>query len=188
MCYEIIYSIKFSIYILYVRAYGDSGIFCWIDIYTIYKRYFIKKVLLNYYITLWFLLLVNIFFIVKIKITLKRNKIKNEIYEHLIKYPRLLVLFSIPTSFNVLYRIFHKNEEITAMVYMQVIFESCLGVFINVVFITSPWINQSIANIITSYRNKDSINNLMPIREVTKNNPFDVKEGDDSILDKTKKN
>ncbi len=49
----------FSIYLLITRGYGNSGIFCWIDIYTVYRRNFIKNVILNYYITIWFLLLIN---------------------------------------------------------------------------------------------------------------------------------
>ena len=39
---------------------------------------------------------------------------------------------------------------------------------INIIFITSPWIKQSIVGIIHSYKNKDDFNTLMPIREATK--------------------
>ena len=155
----------FSIYLLITRGYGNSGIFCWIDIYTVYRRNFIKKVILNYYITIWFLLLINLFFIVKIKATLKKNKIKNEIYDHLIKYPIILIISAFPTTFNVLYRIFNKNKKIVFFVYLQVIFESCFGMIINIIFITSPWIKQSIVGLIVSYKNKeDDFNNIMPIK------------------------
>jgi len=156
----------FSIYILVTQAYGSSRFYCWVDIYTIYKRNFIKKVLLNYYITIWFLLLINLFFVIKIKVTLRKNKIKNEIYEHLIKYPIILLISAFPTTINGLYRIFNKNKEISFFIYLQIIFESCFGMVINLIFISSPWIKQSIVGLIISYRNKEnSFDNLMPIRD-----------------------
>ena len=174
----------FSIYILLTKAYGSSGIFCWIDIYTLYKRNFVKKVILNYYITIWFLLLINLFFIIKIKVTLRRNKIKNEIYDHLIKYPIILIIFSLPTTFNVLYRIFHQNKEITFFIYLQIIFESCFGMIINVIFISSPWIKQSLLGLISTYQNKDDFNSIMPIREGTKYSASSERETNDFIKDK----
>ncbi len=49
--------------------------------------------------------------------------------------------------------------------YLQVIFESCFGMIINIIFITSPWIKQSIVGLIVSYKNKeDDFNNIMPIK------------------------
>ena len=176
----------FSIYIILTKSYGNSGIFCWIDIKTSYKRNFIKKVILNYYITIWFLLLMNLFFIVKIKVTLKKNKIKNEIYEHLIKYPIILLISAFPTTFNVLYRIFNKNQQITFFVYLQIIFESCFGMVINIIFITSPWIKQSIVGLIHSYKNKDDFNTLMPIREETRYSNTITEEA--NYFNKDKKN
>lgn len=167
----------FSIYLLLMKGYGNSGIFCWIDIYTLYRRSFIKKVILNYYITIWFLLLINLFFIVKIKVTLIKNKIKNEIYEHLIKYPIILLISAFPTTFNVLYRIFNRNQQLEVFIYLQIIFESCFGMVINIIFITSPWIKQSIVGFIVSYKNKEEdFNNIMPIREGTKFSSLSEKE------------
>ena len=174
----------FSIYILLTKGYGNSGIFCWIDIYTLYRRNHIKKVILNYYITIWFLLFINLFFIIKIKVTLKKNKIKNEIYEHLIKYPIILLICSLPTTFNVLYRIFHKNKQIDTLIYLQIIFESCFGMIINVIFLTSPWIQQSIVGLINSYKNKEDFNSLMPIREETKYSSSSGRETLNSYKDK----
>ena len=176
----------FSIYITIIKAYGNSGIFCWIDIYTLYRRAFIKKVIINYYITIWFLLFINLFFIVKIKVTLKKNKIKNEIYDHLIKYPIILLISSFPTTFNVLYRIFNKNKHINFFVYLQIIFESCFGMVINIIFLTSPWIQQSIVGLINNYRNIEDMNSLMPIREETKFSSS-LSERDTSIFNKEKK-
>jgi hypothetical protein len=119
----------------------------------------------------------NLFFIVKIKVTLKKNKIKNEIYDHLIKYPIILLISAFPTTFNVLYRIFNKNKKIEIFVYLQVIFESCFGMIINIIFITSPWIKQSIVGLIVNYKIKeDDFNNIMPIREATKFSTLEEKE------------
>jgi hypothetical protein len=119
----------------------------------------------------------NLFFIVKIKVTLKKNKIKNEIYDHLIKYPIILLISAFPTTFNVLYRIFNKNKKIEIFVYLQVIFESCFGMIINIIFITSPWIKQSIVGLIVNYKIKeDDFNNIMPIREATKYSTLEEKE------------
>ena len=110
----------------------------------------------------------NLFFIVKIKVTLRKNKIKNEIYDHLIKYPIILIISSFPTTFNVLYRIFNKNKQIDFFIYLQIIFESCFGMVINIIFLTSPWIQQSIVGVINSYKNTEDFNNLITIREETK--------------------
>ena len=162
------FPLVFSIYLILTKAYGSSGIFCWINFMSSYRRNFLKKVILNYYITIWFLLLMNLFFVVKIKVTLKKNKIKNEIYEHLIKYPIILLISSFPTTFNVLYRIFNKNNQNIVFAYLQIIFESSFGMIINIIFITSPWIRQSVVGLINSYKNKDDFNSLMPIREETK--------------------
>ena len=174
----------FSIYILLTKGYGNSGIFCWIDIYTLYRRNHIKRVLLNYYITIWFLLLINLFFIIKVKVTLKKNKIKNEIYDHLIKYPIILLICSFPTTFNVMYRILNKNKQINAFIYLQIIFESCFGMIINVIFLTSPWIQQSIVGLINSYKNKEDFNSLMPIREESKYSSSSGRETLNSYKDK----
>ena len=179
------FPLVFSIYLILTKSYGNSGIFCWINFMSSYRRNFLKKVILNYYITIWFLLLMNLFFVVKIKVTLKKNKIKNEIYEHLIKYPIILLISSFPTTFNVLYRIFNKNNQNIVFAYLQIIFESSFGMIINIIFITSPWIRQSVFGLINSYKNKDDFNSLMPIREETKySSSLNEKETNDFDKDK----
>ena len=61
--------------------------------------------------------------------------------------------------------------------YLQVIFESCFGMIINIIFITSPWIKQSIVGLIVNYKIKeDDFNNIMPIREATKFSTLEEKE------------
>ena len=55
------FPLAFSIYLLITKGYGNSGIFCWIDINTVYRRTFIKMVILNYYITIWFFLLMDLY-------------------------------------------------------------------------------------------------------------------------------
>ena len=160
------FPLVFSIYILLTKSHGTSLVFCWINIYTLYKKNHIKKVVLNYYITIWFLLFMNLFFIVKVKVMMRKNKIKNEIYEHLMKYPIILIIFSIPGTFNMLYRIMSNKNDVEFMLFFQVICESCFGIVINIYFITSPWIKQSIVSVIKN-QNKEEINKLMPIREAT---------------------
>ena len=157
------FPLVFSIYIILTKSHGVGGIFCWIDIYTIYKRSHIKKVIMNYYITIWFLLFINLFFVIKIKVMMKKNKIRNEINEHLIKYPIILIICSIPGTVNVIYRIMNNNKEITAIIYMKVILESCFGAAINIYFITSPWIKQSIISCIKDRNEDDISDNIMPI-------------------------
>ena len=161
------FPLVFSIYILLTKSHGNSIVFCWINIYTLYKKSHIRKVILNYYITIWFLLILNLFFIIKIKVMMKKNKIKNEIYEHLIKYPIILIIFSIPGSFNSLYRLFPNYKDVDAMIFLQIICDSCFGMVLNIYFITSPWIKQSIVGVIKN-QNKDEINKLLPIREATR--------------------
>ena len=155
----------FSLYIILTKAHGSSVVFCWINIYTLYKKNQVKKVVLNYYITIWFLLLMNLFFVVKIKVMMKKNKIKNEIYQHLIIYPIILIILSIPGTFNALYRVIKNNEDIAVMLFLQVIAESCFGMVLNIYFITSPWIKQSIVGMIKN-QNKEEFDSLMPLGDL----------------------
>ena len=160
----------FSIYIILTKSHGSSLVFCWINIYTLYKKNLIKKVVLNYYITIWFLLFLNLFFIIKVKVMMKKNKIKNEIYEHLMKYPIILIIFSIPGTFNIFYRIMFNKTDVNFMLFFQVICESCFGTAINIYFICSPWIKQSLVSMIRN-QNKEENNKLMPI---SKSSTFNI--------------
>ena len=108
----------------------------------------------------------NLFFIVKVKVMMKKNKIKNEIYEHLMKYPIILIIFTIPGTFNMLYRILSNKNDVDFMLFFQVISESCFGIAINIYFITSPWIKQSILGVIKN-QNKDEDYKMAPISEST---------------------
>ena len=157
------FPLVFSIYILLTKSYGSSIVFCWINIYTLYRKTHIKNVVLNYYITIWFLLVMNLFFVVKIRIMIYRNKIKNEIFQHLLKYPIILIIFSIPGTFNALYRLYQNNKDVDFMIFLQVISECCFGMVLNIYFILSPFVKQSIANWIKN-KNKDDIG---PIRDDT---------------------
>ena len=154
----------FTIYIILTKSYGSSLVFCWINIYTLYRKNQIKKVVLNYYITIWLLLFMNLFFIIKVKVMMKKNKIKNEIYDHLIKYPIILIIFSVPGTFNMLYRIMSNKNDVIFMLFLQVICESSFGIVINIYFITSPFIKQSIVSVIKN-KNKEEINKLGTISE-----------------------
>ena len=160
----------FSIYILLTKSYGSSLVFCWINIYTLYRKNQIKKVVLNYYITIWLLLFMDLFFIIKVKLMMKKNKIKNEIYVHLIKYPIILIIFSIPGTFNIFYRIMFNKSDVNFMLFFQVICESCFGTAINIYFICSPWIKQSLVSMIRN-QNKEENNKLMPI---SKSSTFNI--------------
>jgi hypothetical protein len=171
----IIFPLVFSIYIIITKSYGSSVVFCWINIYTLYKKNHIKKVVLNYYISLWFLLIINIFFVVKIKVMMRHNKIKNEIYQHLLNYPIIMVVFSIPGTFNAIYRVVQNNKDVDFMLFLQVISESSFGFVLNIYFITSPWIKQSIVGAIKN-QNTEEFESLMPIREVTRFSIFNNKD------------
>jgi hypothetical protein len=158
------FSLVFSIYILLTKAHGTAHAFCWINLYSLYQKNHIKKLILNYYTTIWFLLFVNIFFIVKVKVMMKKNKIRNEMYEHLLKYPIILIILSLPGTFNMIYHIIYNQKDIEAMVFIQVISESCFGLVINIYFITSPWIKENIKNAF-KFQNNESLDQISPIRD-----------------------
>ena len=109
----LIFPLVFSVYIVLTKAYGGSFVFCWINIYSLYKKDHIRRVVLNYYIIIWFLLFMNIFFIVKVKVMMEKNKIKNEIYNHLMKYPIIMLVFTIPGTFNMIYHIEFNQQKHT---------------------------------------------------------------------------
>lgn len=160
----LMFPLVFSVYIVLTKAYGGSFVFCWINIYSLYKKDHIRRVVLNYYIAIWFLLFMNIFFIVKVKVMMKKNKIKNEIYNHLMKYPIIMFAFTIPGTFNMIYHIEFNHKDIPFMVFLQVICECCFGTVINIYFITSPWIKQCIINFIRN-RKKGESDDLLPRRD-----------------------
>ena len=83
------------------------------------------------------------------------------------------------------YRIFNNNKEIDFFIYLQIIFDSCFGMIINAIFITSPWIKQSIVGIIVS-QNKEDFNTLMPIREGTKFSTSSDKDVNDYFIKEKK--
>ena len=158
----------FSVYIVLTKAYGGYFAFCWINIYSLYKKDHIKRVFLNYYITIWFLLFMNAFFIVKVKIMMKKNKIKNEIYEHLMKYPLIIIIFTIPGTFNMLYHIEYNHKNVPFMIFLEVICDCCFGTVINIYFITSPWIKNSIVNMIKNRKKEEEDDDDLLPRETNK--------------------
>ena len=94
---------------------------------------------------------------------MKKNKIKNEIYEHLMKYPIILIIFSIPGTFNIFYRIMFNKSDVNFMLFFQVICESCFGTAINIYFICSPWIKQSLVSMIRNQNKEENNKNHIVI-------------------------
>ena len=85
-------------------------------------------------------------------------------YEHLLKYPIILIILSLPGTFNMIYHIIYNQKDIEAMVFIQVISESCFGLVINIYFITSPWIKENIKNAF-KFQNNESLDQISPIRD-----------------------
>lgn len=157
------YSLEFGIplilssIILFTHSYGDSGGFCWLDIKNKNKRTFISKLALILFSTLWFLLIVNLFFIIKLIVILRKNKINNPIYKHMILYPVVILISAIPATVNRCYAIFNRQESKYVFALFQMISETFCGLVINVLFLSSPWIRESITNIILSFRYRDNL-------------------------------
>lgn len=141
--------------VLYTKSFGDSGGFCWLDLNNKYKRLFMQKLSINIYACLWFLLLLNIFFIIKIFVLINKNKNSNkEIYNHLLIYPSLMVISAVPGTMYRLYMILNKQIEIYWMKLVMIICESFCGGLVNCAFFFSPWVRQSIVNACQNIRYK----------------------------------
>lgn len=141
--------------VLYTKSFGDSGGFCWLDLQNRYKRLFMQKLSINIYACLWFLLLLNIFFIIKIFVLINKNKNSNkELYNHLLIYPSIMFITAVPGTMYRLYMILNKQIEIYWMKLIMIICESFCGVLVNCVFMFSPWVRQSIVNACQNIRYK----------------------------------
>lgn len=144
--------ILLSSIILFTHSYGDSGGFCWLDIKNHNKRTFISKFTLILFSTLWFLLIVNLFFIVKLIVILRKNRIDNPKYRHIILYPVVILISAVPATVNRCYSIFNKQESKYVFELIQMISETFCGFIINLLFLSSPWVRESIPKIIASMR------------------------------------
>ena len=145
--------ISLSSIVLYTKSYGDSGGYCWLDVNSNLKRIFIQKLSLNIFACLWFLLLLNIFFIVKIHVIIKKNKNTNkELYNHLLIYPIIMVVTASPGTVYRVNGLVNKQQFNEYWKIAMVFCESFCGVIVNVVFVASPWVRQTIINACYNFR------------------------------------
>ena len=154
----------FSYYVIYTKSYGDSGGYCCIDYYNVYKRLFIKKLTFNKFLLMLFVLVINIFFIAKVFVMIYYNKkIENKnIYFHINLYSVLMIISIIPEIYLRLDEVINKQNENANIKRIEIFFENFVGVLYNILFIFSPWNRQNILNCINTikYKNKNMLENI----------------------------
>jgi hypothetical protein len=151
----IIFPMTFSCILMYTNSFGNSGGYCWIDLYNVYKRNFIKKCVLNLFLGLYFVIIINIFFLIKTSIILNKKIYKNETYRHINMYSKLIIISIFPGTINRTYEILYKQKRVSILYFLQIIFENYIGPIINILLIFSPWIRNNILNAIYSHRNNN---------------------------------
>jgi len=154
----------FSSYVIYTKSYGDSGGYCCIDYYNVYKRLFIKKLTFNKFLILLFVLVLNLFFVGKVFAMIHYNKkIENKnIYFHVNLYSIFMIISISPEIYLRLDEVSNKQNENANIKRLEIIFENFLGFLYNILFIISPWNRQSFINGIYTlkYNKKNMIENL----------------------------
>ena len=157
-------SLIFSSYVIYTKSYGDSGGYCCIDYYNVYKRLFIKKMTFYKFLIMLFVLVLNIFFISKVFVLIHYNKkIENKnIYFHINLYSVLMIISIIPKIYLRLDEVINKQNENANIKRLEIYFENFMGLFYNILFICSPWNRQNILNIVNAikYKNKNILENI----------------------------
>lgn len=175
--YKYIYSILFfipelvipgllSFYVYITSSIGKSGDYCWLDFENIYKYVTIKKLTLNLFCFVCMLLVLNVFFIVKIRVVMNKNKHSNkELYIHLTRYPLLMVISGIPF---IIYRMHYITNKLQGNIWLKLcmtISENFAGAIINVCYMMSPWVRQSLVDSCYSLSAKRGMNLVYDLDE-----------------------
>jgi len=164
LCFITVIPFGFSYYVIYTKSYGDSGGYCCIDYYNVYKRLFIKKLTFNKFLLMLFVLVINIFFIAKVFVMIYYNKkIENKnIYFHINLYSVLMIISIIPEIYLRLDEVINKQNENPNIKRIEIYFENFMGFLYNILFIFSPWNRQIILNCINTmkYNNSNKLENI----------------------------
>ena len=156
--FGIIIPLIVSCIIMYTNSYGNSGGYCWIDLYNIYKRTYIKKFVLNLFLLLYFVIVINIFFFIKSKVILDKRIYKNETYNHINNFSILIIISIFPMTLNRIYEVLNKQNQFAILYLLQIIFENFIGPILNILLITSPWIKNNILDSIYIYHQNNELN------------------------------
>ncbi len=155
--FGIIIPLIVSCIIMYTNSYGNSGGYCWIDLYNIYKRTYIKKFVLNLFLFLYFVIIINIFFFVKTKVILDKRIYKNESYKHINNFSILIIISILPMTLNRIYEVLNKQNKFALFYLIQIIFENFMGPILNILLLTSPWIKNNILDSIYIYQQNNEL-------------------------------
>lgn len=125
---------------------GPAGLFCWIVVNSDSKQ--ARIAIIAYYAITWFIIVLNIFFVVRVIILLKRE-LRGE--DHLIRkytnkltmYPLVQIICFLPTTANRIY-ILATNKELFFLWYLNAIFDALTGLMFTLVF----GFNSSVRNVL----------------------------------------
>ena len=144
---EVVIPCALSVYVYLTSSIGKTGDYCWLDLENIYKYVFMKKLTLNLFCFICMLLVLNVFFIVKIYVVMNKNEHSNkELYIHLTWYPLLMVISGVPF---ILYRMHFITNKLQGNIFLKfcmTISENFAGAAINVFYMVSPWVRQSLVD------------------------------------------
>jgi hypothetical protein len=134
---------KLTLRIIFTETYGDSGGWCWLDMYNKKGRPIISKLILFYYVVMWFFIILSCFFIFKV-IAILREHSQNSLNKYLVRKYELLkwlpimqTVTLIPSTINRIFNVVNKRPIFGLMV-IQVIFETLQGWTLTIIFILLP--------------------------------------------------
>lgn len=141
----IVLPLALSSIILFTKIYGDSYGFCWINVTTEDSVQFIFKMMMMFYLIDWYIIIVNLFFILKIcMLTKKNSKSKNELYSYIKWYPIVNVICDVAATVNRIYGLLDGDNFVFLFSVIQAVFDSLQGLIFMIIFLLSPGISQSI--------------------------------------------
>ena len=150
-----------SFIVLYFKGFGKSGAWCWLKIEDKSENKIIFVIIS--YGCMWIFIILNLYFIIKVILTLKSNQKSEEekiLVDKIIKklrlYPIIMIICIVPATINRLYNL-SNNQEIAILFYIQTFFDSLQGLLFAIIF----GIDSSIKEVIkqfcsTLFKNKSS--------------------------------
>lgn len=156
----IVVPLALSLLILILKVYGDSDGFCWIDIYNdSEKKVLVFKLVLLFFSIDWFIIIINLYFIIRIALLYKAYPdLKNPIYSYIIWYPIVNSLFELIAVGHRLLTLLNLKHNSFAFSLIQTISDSFEGCIFMVIFLFSPKFKSSVAMFCSRICLRSSIN------------------------------
>jgi hypothetical protein len=131
----------------FTDTYGPTGGWCWLDVYRCDGTNLIHKLILFYYVTNWFFIILNSFLIYKVLSIISNSGKRNYsllLMANKLKYfPIIHIVCILPSTVSRIYNVFDLESNFI-LVLFQTIFGSLNGVGYLAIYLMIPQVNNSL--------------------------------------------